>query len=325
ETLQTVRHDSFERELTIRWLTGFISRSSSWMLPNDQELLDDELEEREVLIEKAASLLSSCANINEVDDEALSRKFKFPLGPADAGTNICVELNDLQATEDHSSVGLQSWPSSICFARMTSENPAGFNIVSGRTRRVLELGAGTGMLSIVTAKICRALSGGKPFGFPQIVATDYHPDVLLNLKRNVESNFASDTHLPVDVYPFDWQHPSWEHPFDAPYDLILAADVIYEPEHAGWIKDCVSRLLKRPSPSYPEGGVFWMFIALRNIGRREGLAAKVFDVFPTLDTELVKSSDELSLKAVQVRDLERSEGIGRKDESGYRLFKIRWA
>ncbi|KAL5533850.1 hypothetical protein ACEPAG_310 [Sanghuangporus baumii] len=321
-SIEVVRNDSFERDFTIRWLTGLVARSSRWIYPSDTVLGDEEAEEREALVEKAASLLSSCARVDEDHDKALSRLFTFPLGSRSSAEAIDVELNDLVASEDHSSVGLQSWASSIHLARLMAEDPARFGIVPDQSRRILELGAGTGMLSIATAKIVRALSDGKSPVTTEIISTDYHPDVLRNLQRNIASNLSPGIHAPAVVHPFDWQHPSCEPPFDTVFDTILAADVVYDPCHADWIKNCVSTLLRKPTESYPEGGVFWMIIALRNAGRHEGLADAVFDVFPTLDKQSQRPTGEL--RAAQVQDLKRCEGVGRRDETGYRLLKICW-
>ncbi|KAL5494858.1 hypothetical protein ACEPAI_320 [Sanghuangporus weigelae] len=321
-SVELVRSDSFERDFTIRWLTGFIARSSQWIYPSDAFLSDEEAVEREALVEKAASLLSSCARVDEDHDKALSRLFAFPLGSRSSAESIDVELNDLIASEDHSSVGLQSWASSIHFARLMAEDPARFGIIPDQSRRILELGAGTGMLSIATAKIVHALSDGESPVTTEIISTDYHRDVLRNLQRNIASNLSPGIHASVIVHPFDWQHPSCEPPFDTVFDTILAADVVYHPCHADWIKNCVSTLLRKPTESCPEGGVFWMIIALRNIGRHEGLADAVFDVFPTLDMQSQRPAGEL--KVVQVQDLKRCEGVGRRDETGYRLLKICW-
>ncbi len=32
-------------------------------------------------------------------------------------------------------------------------------------------------------------------------------------------------------------------PLDKPADMLIAADVVYAPEHAAWLRDCASRLL----------------------------------------------------------------------------------
>ncbi|KAI5121847.1 hypothetical protein M0805_003280 [Coniferiporia weirii] len=322
ETLQLVRSDSLERDFAVRWLTGFIARSSLWIFPAKQCLSDEETMEREALMEKAASVLACCAGAHE-EDEELTRQFKFPLGHSTTNEDISVELNDLLASNDHSSVGLQSWASAIHFARMMCQDPSSFNIAPNQDSRVLELGAGTGILSIAAAKIINALR--QTPSTTDIIATDYHPDVLTNLQRNVDMNFPSEVHSPVNVQLLDWQYPPSEPPFDEAFDTILAADVVYETGHAGWIKNCVERLLKRPTLACPEGGVFWMIIAVRNTGRHEGLAAAVLDVFPAVSGGHETTPDDLSLKSIMVQHVERSSGVGRADESGYRLFKICWA
>ena len=320
--LQLVRSNTFERDHVISWLTGLISRSSSWIYPTSESLSDEEVEEREALVEKASALLSSFAGMDSDSEDEISREFTFPL--LESGRTISIDLNDKFNSDDHDSVGLQSWASAIHLARLMAADPTSYGIYPTKQQRVLELGAGTGLLSIVTAKIINALEGNRT---TKIVATDYHSDVLENLRRNVNINFTAAHQPSVDVKLLDWQYPTSDPPFDSEYDTILAADVVYHPSHATWIKGCVSNLLKRPSSSCPEGGVFWMIIAIRNNGRHEGLANAVLDIFPLSDKDSPSSnepSEKPSLKVVSLRNLERTSGIGRTDESGYRLFKISW-
>jgi hypothetical protein len=103
-----------------------------------------------------------------------------------------VELNDAPlVSEDHTSVGLQSWASSILLAERLCANPGKFSLdltTRGRGLRLLELGAGTGLLSITVAKILASGQVRTPGLPPIIVATDFHPDVLANLQRNVDDN-----------------------------------------------------------------------------------------------------------------------------------------
>lgn len=318
DMLQLVRDNTFERNHVIGWLTGLVARSSSWIYTASETYSDEEIEEREALVEKASALLSSFTGLDDETDDEIPREFSFPIGN---GKTIFVDLNDKFDSDDHDSVGLQSWASSIHFARLLAGDPAKYGINLHETQRILELGAGTGLLSIVASKVISSLGGN---GLTKIVATDYHPGVLKNLQKNIDINFTS-THQPfVDVHTLDWQFPSSGPPFDVRFDTILAADVIYHPNHARWIKDCVSRLLKRPSDCCPEGGVFWMIIALRNNGRHEGLADAISDVFPSSESCFI-SPEHLSLKVISFRNLDRKSGVGRADESGYRLFKICWA
>lgn len=313
EAIHVIRNDSFEKDFTIRWLTGFIARASTWAF-SDPCLADNIVERREALIEKAATILTICAGSDDDSDEALLREFKFTLRPS--GKEFTVVLDDLIAAEDHSSVGLQSWASSIYFAKMLCDDPSKYGLLSDEPLRILELGAGTGLLSLTSANITSPST--------ELIATDYHPDVLANLKHNVDLNFQS-SHRPITVQAFDWQYPSYESPLDKPFRVILAADVVYEPCHPGWIKNCVERLLERPSERCTEGGVFWMIVAVRTTGRHEGLASSVLETFPMVSDDNGGISVSLSLRTIFVLDVARSDGVGRADESGYRLFKICWA
>jgi predicted nicotinamide N-methyase len=98
----------------------------------------------------------------------------------------------------------QLWPSAIVLARATARlHPAG--------RRVLELGCGLGLPSIVAA-----LEGAS------VLATDWSPDAVAFAAANASRNGAA---LRTAVC-------SWTDPqallAGAPWDLVLAADVLYE-------------------------------------------------------------------------------------------------
>ncbi|KAI9066508.1 S-adenosyl-L-methionine-dependent methyltransferase [Trametes sanguinea] len=300
-----LRSDTFEREYAIRWLTGFTARSDLWVYATKDETESDA---RVTLVDAAASLLATFAG--EEEEEDITRTFTFP---TTSGSSVHVELNDAPLlSDDHTSVGLQSWGSSILLAERMCLDPAAFNLASTSkgSLRILELGAGTGLLSIAAAK----LLASDP---PSIVATDYHPSVLANLRANVESNGLSSAAGPsVNVLPLDWQHPVYEGPFAEPFDVILAADVIYHPEHARWIKACVEHLL------VTERGVFWLIIPIRPTGRHEGMSNTVQATFPrTLACE-AETSPQLAI--LEIEELRKHNGVGRADEGGYRLYKIGW-
>ncbi|CAL1694808.1 unnamed protein product [Somion occarium] len=318
EDIAILRADTFEREFAVRWLTGFTARSDTWVYSPD---VIDEMEEsaRAEVVDEAASLLALFAGGDE--EEALTRTFIFPLR---TGKHVEVELNDAPLlSEDHTSVGLQSWASSILLAERLCADSAAFDLsVDGKCGgRILELGAGTGLLSIAITKLQRICHEPANDANSIIVATDYHPSVLANLKANVSHNFPSSPVPPIQVLPLDWQYPVYDAPFDKVFDVIIAADVIYHPEHAQWIRNCASRLLRRPSPDR-EGGVFWLIIPVRSTGRHEGMGATVDAVFPSLSD--CKPSDEMELAIFQKDTIGRLGGVGRADESAYLLFKIGW-
>ena len=96
------------------------------------------------------------------------------------------------------------WPSGVTLARDVSAR-------SLRGARTLELGCGLGLPSIAAA-----LSGGR------VLATDWSREAIQMTERNAGRSGAS-----LETLVCDWAHPE---PLleRAPWDLVLAADVLYE-------------------------------------------------------------------------------------------------
>ncbi|KAE9395529.1 hypothetical protein BT96DRAFT_922743 [Gymnopus androsaceus JB14] len=331
ESFEVLRADPLERAFAIKWVTGFIARSDTWA--SEDGIDDVEADRRTEAVENATKLLSlllSSEQLEEEEDCSVTRSFQFLV---QGGTVIEAELNDAPLlNEDHTCVGLQSWASSIVLSEQICADPSRFSLSSsnkGIPLRILELGAGTGLLSIVAAKLLQ------PPTSTSIFATDYHPDVLVNLRANIATNFPGLAH-PISVHQLDWEFPDYSAPMDEPFDLILAADVVYHPDHARWIKACAERLLLRPnsssSSSSSEGGVFWLMMALRISGRHEGMFHTVEDIFPDapsssekeLDVSKEVVTDEWQLAVLEKIELGKLKGVGRADERGYLLFKIGW-
>lgn len=304
EDRDLLRADTFEREFTIKWLIGFTARSDTWLAVAPLDSVDNE-DTRSQAVDDAASLLSAFAGDAE-PESALTRTFSFHCPHHKAGF-LDIELNDAPLSNtDHTSVGLQSWASSIVLAERLSSNPAEFGLDATRNLRILELGAGTGMLSIVVSKLLPTST---------VVATDYHPDVLSNLRSNVATNTPSLSSPSINVHTLDWSQPLHKPPFDTAFDLILAADVIYHPLHAQWIKSCVEKYLTHNPNSW-----FWLMIPLQITGRHEGMGNTVEQVFLAED-----SSRERELVIFSKEEIARRDGVGRADEGSYVLFKIGWS
>ena len=101
-------------------------------------------------------------------------------------------------------------PSGVALARHLADHAA-----SLRGARVLELGCGLGLPSIVAAR-----SGAA------VVATDWSSDALRLLAENAARNEA-----PLEIVEARWtDHERFA--ARSPFDLVLAADVLYERRNA---------------------------------------------------------------------------------------------
>jgi predicted nicotinamide N-methyase len=111
------------------------------------------------------------------------------------------------------------WPSGVALARDVSARAL-------RGARTLELGCGLALPSIAAA-----LSGGR------VVASDWSADALDFAARNASLSGAT-----IETLVCDWARPEplLEH---APWDLVLAADVLYERRNVATLLELLPRLV----------------------------------------------------------------------------------
>lgn len=303
EVTAALRADPFECSFTTRWLTSLISRVEEMGFDEDVTVN---------IIDDAAFILASFSDCTkDEEEEALTRDFSFP---TTFGGNVQVTLNDAPLSGiDHTDVGLQSWGASIVLSSMMCTDPKRFGLskeVLKDSPTVIELGAGTGLVSLTLAKLLpeAGVEGAS------ITATDYHPAVLDNCKLNIESNFSLRERPPITTDLLDWSQPPPDLEFSG--DLLIASDVIYAPEHATWLRDCAAHLIK------PDG-TFWLMVTVRKTGKFEGIPDTVEAAFvPEL---CPKDADGRTFKIMQKETAEKRRGIGRGDETGYNLYRIGWA
>ena len=111
------------------------------------------------------------------------------------------------------------WPSGVALARRLGGR-------SLRGARVLELGCGLGLPSLAAA-----LAGGR------VLATDWSPQAIALLEENAERNDAE-----LETALVDWARPD-AIVARAPWDLVLAADVLYERRNVAPLLGLLPRLL----------------------------------------------------------------------------------
>ena len=147
----------------------------------------------ELKVGKLELRLYQVTNIDEVFDELISRSESDP-DKADERIPYWTEL----------------WPSAIAMSQYLVDNP---ELVTHKN--VLEIGCGLGLPSLVSAKL----------GASRVIASDYLPDSLDFVQKNAQLNGLHQRVLLARQV--DWRMLD-EDPDFKNYDLILAADILYE-------------------------------------------------------------------------------------------------
>lgn len=346
----TLRTDTFERNYAIQWLTALISQlvnehsdpDPSLEHPGDVQFSQPSTEE---LMQNAASLLAICAGTASAG--VTVRQFVFENGHSseDDTDLIKIELVDAPLdNHDYRSVGAQTWGSACILADMIVEHPNQFGFhphhlykrddVEYLTFRCLELGAGTGLVSLTVAKMMqRSVFSTKTSTQLEVVATDYYPSVLINLKRNIASNCpeSSSPSVRILTQALDWSTFSSEAThspvFETPFDLILGADIVYELQHALWIKSCLTKLLRNTfSTTLPDiiSPTFHLIIPLRATHTSE--SNTIEQLFPFNDHNRSNSngSTELVINHKEIITCDAESGKEGEDVE-YVYYKIGWS
>ncbi|PWN19169.1 hypothetical protein BCV69DRAFT_313925 [Microstroma glucosiphilum] len=276
--------DTIESRFAQTWLTRIISSSS--------------LSEGTDLQEKAAEVLAALCGNPASEPE----RTRFHFGP------VQVLIQDSAITSD--ALGNRTWGAAPLLSQFLLYK---FSSSSQETRRlprkVLELGAGTGLVGLALTALAHELGRSV-----QVDLTDYHPHVLENLRINALLNEeewkskATEESVAVSISRLDWQevHDSLSTPASSPakqlysstaqtlpslpssgnsrhsssipslspserYDLLIACDCVYDPLHPSWIRSVAHRHLA-------PGGVLYLISPLRRTHAREVQA--VYEAFP---------------------------------------------
>ncbi|OAP56284.1 hypothetical protein AYL99_09463 [Fonsecaea erecta] len=141
---------------------------------------------------------------------------------------LTVNLHEPTLTEDN--LGFKTWTSSVLLSRRLQDCR---RYIPNEPSRVLELGAGTGLVGIAAACTWKT----------HVLLTDL-PEILPNLLRNLEQNqeLITTSGGSTESRALDWVDE-----MDSPqrdedkFMVILAADPIYSPEHPKMLVNAVRR------------------------------------------------------------------------------------
>ncbi|NXQ35428.1 EF2KT methyltransferase, partial [Alaudala cheleensis] len=168
------------------------------------------------------------------EEESTTHCYKNYLLP----TGDCVSLCESTALVSGGTTGLLTWEAALLLAQWALHNPAVF-----RDRTILELGSGIGFTGIAICKTCQPRT---------FIFSDCHPCVLRQLGENVQLNgFIPEPDVTwniqtqaqgqelegekcqtpkVIVAELDWGSVTEKQLLGLRADVVIAADVVYDPE-----------------------------------------------------------------------------------------------
>jgi predicted nicotinamide N-methyase len=179
----------------------------------------------------------------------------------DSDPSLCslsIHLRQPSAAEIAGSIGGKLWDASLLMSSWLLENHAYFpQQRPGRRRpRILELGAGLGLVGLVVARALKAVD---------VTLSDYDTAVLRNLAQNIDLNFPPGHDNPPQTALVDFRDfgkgeltphsSSAEHgegverriaPLRGTFDMLVASDIVYSESHTQ-LATVICSLL-RPDP-----------------------------------------------------------------------------
>lgn len=284
--------DSFERSYVTRWLTRLISEFT--LISSDDDATTTKVEH---LSERCAELIALSAG--RMAAGASVQDHIFQLGDG----NLTVRLRDGALV--HDSLGTHTWGAAPILSQLLLPLQA----KNGQDLKILELGAGTGLVGLAIALWSHQ---HRIESQTQVICTDYHPTVLENLAHNITLNgwtswsgpLTSKNGVSVVARCLDWQSvhraqngnasgqaqeltsqtlPShlahlkdseWAMPLDieihsGAFDLLVAADCVYDPVHPFWIRSVAQKLLRLSEQDESTKSLLHIMVPLRPTHQQE--------------------------------------------------------
>ncbi|KAL8840176.1 MAG: hypothetical protein Q9176_004024 [Flavoplaca citrina] len=201
-----------------RYLTGIVASSLAWIKEEDA---------REQIWEAASCRLSERSGRSALP--SMSRTFNIPTSTEDA---VPITLREPSLTADN--LGHKTWLASYLLAKRL---PSLLRYIPGLQNgaQAIELGAGTGLVGIAIAAMFDV----------HVHLTDLSA-IVPNLLANTTVNSPNVAKGSTSVGEFDWStvsdHCGKEH---KAYDVVVAADPLYSPQHPAWLVAAIDHVLKR--------------------------------------------------------------------------------
>jgi hypothetical protein len=173
---------------------------------------------------------------------------------AEAQPAITITLHEPPLISD--ALGLKTWGTSYLLAKrlhhlvpsiLPSTATSSSSPTTSSPLRALEMGSGTGLVGLSAAAL---------FGWDSHLTdlTDVVPNLANNIAANAHlfppSSSSSLSSVAVVARVLDWTQPLADEYWQArvgSFDVILASDPLYTPQHPGLVVSCVSLFLRKPT------------------------------------------------------------------------------
>ncbi|KAL8717547.1 MAG: hypothetical protein Q9225_005212, partial [Loekoesia sp. 1 TL-2023] len=225
-----VTNEVVDEEGVPKYLTSIVASSLAW-------IEDDSIKEQ--IWEAASARL--CERSGRSAIPSVSRAFVIPT--TECTDSVSINLHEPSLTADN--LGHKTWLASFLLAKrlpsLISHLPplgqkqrnVGLSStcdLSASSTPVIELGAGTGLVGLAVAALFDV----------HVHLTDL-PAIVPNLRANVASNARENT----SVGELDWSNlPCPQDVKRQQYDLVMAADPLYSPQHPAWLVAAIGSVLK---------------------------------------------------------------------------------
>jgi predicted nicotinamide N-methyase len=200
---------------------------------------------------------------------------------------------DAYAVDERLPYWAELWPSARVLADVLAEAPL-------EGLRVVELGCGLGLPSIV------ALARGAT-----VLATDWYDDALAFARENAMRALGQT----LETMAVDWRDPPDRLLQLAPFDLVVAADVLYEERNAAALGELLPYLTAPGSevviadPRRPHAALLWPIL------EKEGWTHSKEDV--TLDAHIDEAGPVIHLHRLETtRRHDAQDAVGESDTLG---------
>lgn len=184
------------------------------------------------VVEPLDELYEALGDVLNMDEPTQCHKIYFlPSGET-------ITLSENLAIISEGTTGLVTWEAALHIAQWAMQEPDLFN-----NRAVLELGSGIGLAGLTVCKTCNP---------KRFIFSDYHHHVLKQLSKNIQLNGfyvgsentpCTEEHFPavdgglhhelrseITVLELDWETATEAQLLQLHVEVVIAADVVYDPE-----------------------------------------------------------------------------------------------